>query len=711
MKSTSGTIEFSYCISIADAALRRPLQKGEQTAMAALLQPKKPARRIRGREFFAGSVKKGWRTSLHVALALPAAALGLNLLIELLNHKGLTGLGLFLANNPLAFLVNFLIILLTLTPCLLFRRRAFCLTLLSLVWAVSGVANGIILQNRMTPFTTADLTVFSTGFEILPTYFTKFQMVLLGAVCFLILVGLTLLFLKGPRAAAGFRRRLLSGLLAAALAGGFLVISIKFSLLKGILSPVFSNLAYAYEDYGFAYCFANTWLNTGIRTPKNYSAADMERIRTMIEKNSAALPQEQARTDVNIVYVQLESFFDPQQIKGLEFNQDPVPNWHKLQDGFTTGYLTTPVVGAGTANTEMEVLTGMRAWFFGPGEYPYKTVLKNCTAESAAYILKDLGYGAHAIHNHRGAFYGRNQVYKNLGFDTFTSLEYISHFTETPKGWCKDDVLTDEIQAALDSTDTPDFVFAVSVQGHGKYPSDPVLEDPEIQVAAIADEDQRYSIEYYANQIHEMDAFIGQLIQMLEQRGEPAVLVLYGDHLPALQMEEDNLQSHSLYKTEYLIWDNLSLKKQDQHIKAYQLTARVFALLGIHEGTFPQFHQSCQQESTYLKDLRKLQYDQLYGANYLSGGQPAYQPSDLQMGVRPIQVTDYIQLLDSWYIVGENFTQYSKATVDGEILETEFLNGHLLRVLDDEMIQEVSSPDDIKISQVEAYREVLSVTE
>ena len=81
------------------------------------------------------------------------------------------------------------------------------------------------------------------------------------------------------------------------------------------------------------------------------------------------------------------------------------------------------------------------------------------------------------------------------------------------------------------------------------------------------------------------------------------------------------------------------------------------------------------------------------------------------MGVRPIHVTDYIQLLVSWYIVGENFTQYSKATEDGEILETEFLNGHLLRVLDDEMIQEVSSPDDIKISQVEAYREVLSVTE
>ena len=36
-----------------------------------------------------------------------------------------------------------------------------------------------------------------------------------------------------------------------------------------------------------------------------------------------------------------------------------------------------PSVGAGTANTEFEVLTGMNMRFFGPGEYPYKTVVKN----------------------------------------------------------------------------------------------------------------------------------------------------------------------------------------------------------------------------------------------------------------------------------------------------------------------------------------------
>ena len=49
--------------------------------------------------------------------------------------------------------------------------------------------------------------------------------------------------------------------------------------------------------------------------------------------------------------------------------------------------------------------------------------------------------------------------------------------TYNPLGWERDDVLTGEIISALDSTDSPDFVFTVTVQGHGKYPSEPL--DPD----------------------------------------------------------------------------------------------------------------------------------------------------------------------------------------------------------------------------------------
>ena len=41
----------------------------------------------------------------------------------------------------------------------------------------------------------------------------------------------------------------------------------------------------------------------------------------------------------------------------------------------------------------------MSLHYFGPGEYPYKSILKETTCESAPYVLKNLGYTAHAVHN------------------------------------------------------------------------------------------------------------------------------------------------------------------------------------------------------------------------------------------------------------------------------------------------------------------------
>lgn len=43
---------------------------------------------------------------------------------------------------------------------------------------------------------------------------------------------------------------------------------------------------------------------------------------------------------------------------------------------YSSGYFEVPVVGAGTANTEFETIVGMNLHYFGPGEYPYKTVLR-----------------------------------------------------------------------------------------------------------------------------------------------------------------------------------------------------------------------------------------------------------------------------------------------------------------------------------------------
>ena len=125
---------------------------------------------------------------------------------------------------------------------------------------------------------------------------------------------------------------------------------------------------------------------------------------------------------------------------------------------------------------------------------------------------------------------------------------------KTPTNWAKDGVLKDQILQALDVTeDQADLVFTVSVQGHGKYPMEQKLQNPAITVEACPDEEYRYAMEYYVNQVHEMDAFVGELIEELSQRDERTVLVLYGDHLPALNLEAEDMESSSLYRTEYII--------------------------------------------------------------------------------------------------------------------------------------------------------------
>ena len=58
---------------------------------------------------------------------------------------------------------------------------------------------------------------------------------------------------------------------------------------------------------------------------------------------------------------------------------------------YSSGYYKVPSVGAGTANTEFETITGMSLHYFGPGEYPYKSILKETTCETCALCSEKSG--------------------------------------------------------------------------------------------------------------------------------------------------------------------------------------------------------------------------------------------------------------------------------------------------------------------------------
>ena len=337
--------------------------------------------------------------------------------------------------------------------------------------------------------------------------------------------------------------------------------------------------------------------------------------------------------------------------------------------------------------------------YFGPGEYPYKTVLKKTQAESAATALKKFGYGTHALHNNGGNFYSRADVFNNIGFDSYTSKEFMNILQLTENGWAKDSVLTQHIKNAMDSTEQQDFVFGITVQGHGDYPEEKVIENPRIRVTGIEDEGRTNAWEYYVNQLYETDQFIADLIQMLKDRKEPTVLVLYGDHLPTMGLEAKDLKGRYLYNTNYVIWDNIGLPKEDENIAAYQAMADVFDRLDIHSGTVFNYHQNRRKTKNYLADLELLQYDMLYGDQYVYGGKEnnPVKTGYMQMGVLDATLTDIVlQLEDTYSLYGTNFTKNSKVYVNDEKQDATFLNNTRIDLKD----AKLKNGDKIKVCQV-----------
>ncbi len=640
-------------------------------------------------------------------------ALILNLAIETLGRfttAGIWGGFQFLINSPAVFLYNAMIIFSTLIIGAIFRRRAFVITIVSIFWLTIGISNGVILTNRMTPFTTKDLAILDDGLSIVTTYLTNVEVVLVCAGLFLAIIGLLLLFFKGPKTKDLKRKKNLVMVVIIILCT---LGTSSLMIRQGKVETFFGNLAYAYRDYGVAYCFINTWLNTGIDRPSGYSEENVLSIfdeDELGEDGTMILEEQDVDEEYpNIIFLQLESFIDPETVNYLELSEDPCPNFRKLFSEYSSGALTTPACGAGTANVEFEVLTGISVKFFGPGEYPYKSILTETTAESLAYDLSSLGYSTHAIHNHRAVFYNRNKVFSNLGFDTFTSIEYMNNVAKTAKNWAKDEVLTGCIMDALESTDTRDMIYTISVQGHGKYPTEQVIEDPVIQVTSAPTEELKWKWEYYVNQVYEMDQFIGELIDQLSQYEEPVMLIMYGDHIPAIDLTDTDLDSGNLYGTQYVIWTNYETEKVDKDLCTYQLTSHVMELIDMEVGTVFTYQLNHSDSSTYEEDLKTISYDILYGSDYIYGGINPFEASDLKMGVKDIKITDVVKIGANYYIKGENFTPYSKVTLNGKELKTMYLGQNILGLLEE------VDPDDVenmKVSQIESKSsEILSTTE
>ena len=617
------------------------------------------------------------------ALTLVVLALLMTLIVELCN-RGLSipRLFQFIVASPLVFLLNVLVVLTSLVFSELFLHRIAMLGTICLLWLALGVVQYIVVKDRTTPFSSMDLLLIREALSLLSIYATLPQIILIFLGVFLLFALIIMLFTRAQRRK---RRNLGHALVAfvgcALLCGMFETAGMR----TGLLPQRFDSLVDNYAEYGFPLVFTYTFGQMGIARPSNYSNETVGEILENIDEAEPArqaLAEDDDAAQPNILFVQLESFIDVGTVRGCKVSRDPTPCFNRLRSQCPGGMLYVPTIGGGTVNTEFEIITGLNLDYFAAGESPYSTILQQANCESMAYNMKQYGYTATALHNNGATFYNRNAVYPRLGFDCFVPLEYMQNVHTNALGWAKDEMLTDEIMTVLEGSKTPDLVLCITVESHGKYGEAYTPREGDIEVLALPEALPLAPFQNYVNALPNTDAFLESLIKKLSNFREPTVVVAYGDHLPALNLSEDMLNTGSIYATQYVVWNNFGHEFDTADLQAYRLNAYILGQLGYSGGTITRLHQSVapdDQSEDYLSKLELLEYDMLYGDQQAVDGDSLYETTDMRLGSREITITDaeldYRRLL----VMGNNFTIYSRVVLDGQTLDTLFVDaGHII---------------------------------
>lgn len=375
----------------------------------------------------------------------------------------------------------------------------------------------------------------------------------------------------------------------------------------------------SYQDNGFLSSFVSTAQLMIPQKPKGYSkkTAD-ETVKELAsrydEENgegsaAKAASNQYSQQKPNIVVVMNETFSDLSIYDSIKNAGYDGPQYLKslYPDSILHGTLQVSAMGGGTCNSEFETLTGNSMAFIGSGVYPYETY--NMNIDNLVSQLKGQGYDTHAIHPAAGSNWNRDGVYSAFGFDTFDDEATFTGATRF-RNRIDDASTYSKTLEYLNSSDTPQFIFDVTLMGHSGYETGLVPEDKRVNctVDGLDEKNQNKLNEYLATS-NEEDAQLKTLIDGIKKSKKPTIVLFFGDHQPALSEaiggeSDDIVQTEMQWQTCYTMWANYDVAGSVKGTELDTSTSYLSALL-CHEAGIPM---TDRQKAAYLlmEDVPKI---------------------------------------------------------------------------------------------------------
>lgn len=511
------------------------------------------------------------------------------------------------------FLANYITVMTFCLICFLITGRYHMTGLIiNISLYVWSLINYFVELFRGSPFVPMDIMSIGTGLAVADGYtFSLSWQLILGSILFF------LIYLVNKKSVNVKPQRLKYRVLVKGSTAGVLALIIlsffftDFSVNTGY-KPDFWNQSRGYHRTG---AFFNFCLNTKYLIVQKPAGYDEETLSDSVRDTLTAYgvdPNSDVSTNIltgrndytasedgttpNIIFIMNESFSDLSILGDLKTNEDYLPFIHSLNENTIKGYLSVPVFGAGTSNSEFEALTGNSISFLPIGSNVYQLYIKN-EIPSLVSTLKSLGYSATAYHPYYRDGWNRESVYPLLGFDDFISIEnfidedilntykqnnnvteYIALLKEAYPD--KDMLLRRFVSDSYDyqmveemyegrDTQKPFFVFNVTMQNHGGYAVSYSNFYQEIYITNLTGDYPK--AERYLSLIKESDAAFEELVSYFSSVEEPTVICMFGDHMPAIEDEFyeellgsdlDDLtieQQQLRYTTPFIIWANYDI--------------------------------------------------------------------------------------------------------------------------------------------------------
>ena len=424
-----------------------------------------------------------------------------------------------------------------------------------------------------------------------------------------------------------------------------------------------------YESNGFISGFVSIAQDMVIEKPNNYSREDTQ---SLLKKYAAAYDSSSLAGDKRkeaeaqfeaeqpcVIAIMNESFSDLSIYDNLTSGYEGPYYLHKIQsESIASGPLAVSVNGGGTCNSEFEFLTANNMAFLGSSMYPYSVFDMEGVTNIAAEF-NSLGYTTTAIHPNYATNWNRDVNYKNMGFDNFLSIDDFSEDVDRMHNEISDKATYEKVLELLESDDSPQFIFDVTMQNHGGYSRgdvpDALLQD--YAVEGWSDEENAQLREYLGC-IESSDEALKYLIDGLKNSDRKVVVVFFGDHQPGFAKElndylypneEDGAaHMHRVYQTTYFVWANYDVEGSERFSSVKDMTTSNLMALTMDAIGAPLTDMEKTQEVLYrdLPACNQMGFSDSEGTWYLFDSDESNFPEESVKALDVLRRASYLRLVD-----------------------------------------------------------------